>query len=131
METRRSTTGVAVMAGQHLLLTQSNLQSVVSLSSAEAEYHGICKGAVSCLFLKHWLDEWKVPCALTMKCESTAARAIACRVRVGKTKHAQARFLWLQQHTRHGVLVIEKVDGAKNSADLMTKVLSKQGPNDA
>lgn len=84
------------MAGQHLLLAKSHLQSVASLSSAEAEYYGICKGAVSCLFLKHLLDEWKVPCALTMKCDSTAARAIACRVGVGKTKHVQARFLRLQ-----------------------------------
>lgn len=126
LETRRSTTGVAVMAGQHLLLTKSNLQSVVSLSSAEAEYYGICKGAISCLFLKHLLEEWSIPCGLTMKCDSTAARAIACRVGVGKTKHVQARFLWLQQHTRDGVLTIEKVDGTKNNADLMTKILSRQ-----
>ncbi|CAK9026272.1 unnamed protein product [Durusdinium trenchii] len=70
--------------------------------------------------------EWSIPCGLTMKCDSTAARAIACRVGVGKTKHVQARFLWLQQHTRDGVLTIEKVDGTKNNADLMTKILSRQ-----
>ena len=127
LETRRSTSGLAIMIGQHFILAKSSLQNAVSLSSAEAEYYGLCKGSVASLCLKHLLDEWKVDSKLVMKCDSTAAKAIACRTGVGRTKHVQARFMWLQQHTRdgQGQLIIEKVDGTKNSADLMTKILGR------
>ena len=32
--------------------------------------------------------------------------------------------LWVQQRTRNGDIVVQKIDGTKNEADLMTKVLS-------
>ena len=38
-------------------------------------------------------------------------------------RHLQVRDLWLQKEVREGNIVIHKVPGASNPADLMTKVL--------
>ena len=42
--TRRSTNGGLVMHGSHLLKTWASTQTVVALSSGEAEYYGEVKG---------------------------------------------------------------------------------------
>ena len=43
--TRKSTSGGVVMWGNHLIKSWSSTQSVVALSSGEAEYYGMVKGA--------------------------------------------------------------------------------------
>ena len=43
--TRKSTQGGAIMFGQHCVKTWSSTQGVIALSSAEAEYYGLVKGA--------------------------------------------------------------------------------------
>eukprot|EP00973_Karenia_brevis_P015852 2169839-Karenia_brevis.AAC.1 len=40
--------------------------------------------------------------------------------------HLEIRDLWLQKEVRDGKLVVEKVFGESNPADLMTKVLSSK-----
>ena len=44
--TRRSTTGVIVRRGQHLLRHSSTVQKVIGLSSAESEYYALAKGGM-------------------------------------------------------------------------------------
>eukprot|EP00973_Karenia_brevis_P026166 3610206-Karenia_brevis.AAC.1 len=39
-------------------------------------------------------------------------------------RHLEIRDLWLQKEVREGKLQIEKIDGKKNPADLMTKILT-------
>ena len=43
--TRKSTSGGAVMLGEHTLRTYSSTQASVSLSSGEAEYYGLVQGS--------------------------------------------------------------------------------------
>ena len=50
--TRRSTSGGLIVYGSHVLKHWSTTQSTVSLSSAEAELSGICKGAAQGLGLQ-------------------------------------------------------------------------------
>ena len=44
--TRKSTSGGAVMIGSHCIRTYSSTQTLVSLSSGEAEYYGLVKGCL-------------------------------------------------------------------------------------
>ena len=39
-------------------------------------------------------------------------------------RHLEIRDLWLQKEVREGRLVVKKVIGSENPADLMTKILS-------
>ena len=55
--------------------------------------------------------------------DSDAGRALATRLGVGKMRHIQVRWLWLQERVREGDLAVKRVDGAQNVADLTTKYL--------
>ena len=44
-KTRKSTSGGVAMLGSHLIKSWSSTQDIVALSSGEAEYYGIVKGA--------------------------------------------------------------------------------------
>eukprot|EP00973_Karenia_brevis_P016967 2328400-Karenia_brevis.AAC.1 len=41
-------------------------------------------------------------------------------------RHLEIRDLWLQKEVADGKLVVEKVPGVDNPADLMTKILSSR-----
>ena len=59
-----------------------------------------------------------------MGTDSAAAKSFVNRRGLGKMRHLQIRDLWLQEEVDKGKLVIHKVKGAENAADLMTKILS-------
>ena len=40
---------------------------------------------------------------------------------VGKTKHKEMNFLWIQEVVRRSCIVVQRVAGDGNPADLMTK----------
>ena len=56
--------------------------------------------------------------------DSSAAKGFASRRGVGKMRHMQVRWLWLQEEVRKGSVRVFKVKGVENPADLMTKFLS-------
>ena len=45
---------------------------------------------------------------------------------VRRDKHLEIRDLWLQREVSLGMVLVNKVDGKKNPADLMTKYLRKE-----
>ena len=47
--TRKSTNGVCVMHGMHLIKSSATMQTVISMSSGEAEHYGVVKGAPPCV----------------------------------------------------------------------------------
>ena len=59
--TRRSTTGVILRRGSHLLMHSSTVQAVIGLSSAESEYYALTKGACTALGLQSHLADWEPP----------------------------------------------------------------------
>ena len=42
---------------------------------------------------------------------------------VGRVRHIQTRFLWVQERVRQGDLRVLQVQGSSNAADLGTKIL--------
>ena len=53
--------------------------------------------------------------------DSSAAKGIASRIGIGKIKHLDAGWLWIQECVKRGKLILRKVCGKHNPADLMTK----------
>ena len=90
--TRRSTTGVIVRRGQHLLRHSSTVQNVIGLSSAESEYYALTKGGCSGLGLQSLFADWNLKLQLSLHTDSSSAKAIASRRGTGKsTRHIQMR----------------------------------------
>ena len=95
LQTRKSTTGLVCQLGRHTVKHSSNLQSTVSLSSGESEFYALVKVGALGLGVKAMLDEWNIPVKLRLLSDSSAARGIASRRGLGKTRHIQTRFLWI------------------------------------
>ena len=53
--------------------------------------------------------------------DSSAARGHVSRPGLGKMRHIQTRYLWIQERVGEGHLKISSVPGTKNVADILTK----------
>ena len=58
--------------------------------------------------------------------DSSAAKGIASRTGLGKTRHIAVHLLWLQERLRNKEFTLYKCKGTENPADLMTKHLSRE-----
>ena len=55
--------------------------------------------------------------------DSAAARSILCRLGVGKVRHLEVKLLWVQRLVNEGAVLVSKVLGDENVADIGTKPL--------
>lgn len=111
--------------GSHILNSFSATQQVRSLSSGEAEYYAMTVLAGHGLFTKNILECLKIKVIVHLKGDSSAARGIASRQGVGKIRHMQVRFLWLQDEVKERRIKLGTEKSEENVADLGTKALEK------
>ena len=112
------------MHGGHLIKSWASTQTVVALSSGEAEYYGVTKGACEAIGLKGIAADMGLDLSIVLNTDSSAAKGIATRKGLGKVKHLETRTLWVQEKVDQGIIRVKKVDGAHNVADMLTKYLS-------
>ena len=125
-KTRKSTSGGVVMWGEHIIKSWSTTQSVIALSSGEAEYYGMVKGASVGLGIQSVLRDFEINVKLTLKSDASAAIAIASRRGLGKVRHIEVCQLWLQEKVRSGEVKVVKVGTDENVADSLTKYVSSE-----
>ena len=58
---------------------------------------------------------------IRVKTDSDAARSFVNRRGLGRMRHVEVRDLWLQEEVREGKVVVERIPGEEDPADLMTK----------
>ena len=102
----------------------SSNQSVIALSSGEAEYYAALKGASQALGFKAMLEDLGITAKIVLYTDSSAARGIIHRAGLGKLRHLETGYLWLQAAVKAKRLQVRKVLGAENPADLFTKHLA-------
>ena len=107
--------------GGRLIKTWSNSQGVVALSSGEAEYYGIVKGAGIAIGLQNMLKDFDVDMGIEIRTDASAAKGIANRRGLGKVRHMEVSQLWVQEKVSEGRIRIVKVKGEDNIADALTK----------
>ena len=111
------------MYGQHCVKTWSSTQAIISLSSGEAEYYGVVKASSVGLGLKAMLTDMGITPTLEVLTDASAAKGIASRTGLGKTRHIEVHYLWVQERIATKDLKLSKVWGHDNPADLLTKHL--------
>ena len=62
--------------------------------------------------------------SITLFTDSSAARGIIHRAGLGKLRHLETGYLWLQAPVKSKKLQVRQVLGTENLADLLTKHLS-------
>ncbi|CAK0829183.1 unnamed protein product [Prorocentrum cordatum] len=70
---------------------------------------------------KTYLIETQRPCNLKIYSDSTAGRGMCSRVGVGKVRHLELRYLWIQERLRLKAFELHKEDTSKMTADMLTK----------
>ena len=109
------------MFGQHCIKSWSSAQAIIALSSGEAEYYGVVKAASVGLRCKSMYMDINIPIAVHVHTDAEAAKGIASRTGLGKTRHIAVHYLWVQERVRTGDICLKKVLGNDNPADLLTK----------
>ena len=72
-ETRKSTSGGVVMLGQHVIKGWSNTQSVIALSSGEAEYYGLVRGTSIGIGIRSLMQDFGREMRVRTNTDSSAA----------------------------------------------------------
>ena len=99
------------MLGGHAIKHWSSTQTSVALSSGEAEFAGVIRGAGQGLGYKALLRDLGVEARLRVWTDSSAAIGICNRQGLGKLRHLDTHTLWIQQAVRTGRIDQRKVLG--------------------
>ena len=117
-----------MMLGTHVLESWSTNQAVIALSSGEAEYYGMVKGASQSIGLRGLADDlgvtYKGP--IQINTDASAAIGIGSRLGTGKVRHIEVNQLWLQDKVYIGEIVLNKVRTEENIADALTKAVNAE-----
>ena len=109
------------MLGKHVIKHWSSTQSIVSLSSGEAEYYGCVRAGSQSLGFKSLLKDLGLTKKIKVKTDASVAKSMASRRGLGGVKHLEVSQLWLQEKVNNGDIEIEKVRTDVNIADALTK----------
>ena len=122
---RKSTSGGIAFRGTHCIKSWSSNQTIIALSSAEAELYALLKGACQTLGLKSMAADLGDEVQAGLWSDASAAIAISQRSGLGKLRRIQTQFLWLQERVSAKELKLTKVLGTSNPADMLTKHLAR------
>ena len=122
--TRKSTSGgIAVWTGG-VVKSWSRTQGTIALSSGEAEFYAALKGVAEGLGLKSLMADMGVEVKVEVIQDSTSAKGTLSRSGIGKIKHLDTNWLWVQEVVRTRGVRLIKIDGTINPADVVTKPTS-------
>ena len=96
LKTRKSTTGMVLMRDAHCLKVSSHTQSTISLSSGESEYYGTVKCAAIDLGARSMLSDFGMCADVVVRTDSSSRLAVGSRRGLGRVRHVQTRYLWVQ-----------------------------------
>ena len=120
-KTRKSTSGGCILWGAHCLKGWSKTQSIIALSSGEAELAALVKGSVELMGMRSIMGDFGFQVILDLATDATAAIGMVVREGLGKVRHLAVADFWVQEKQRLGEIAYKKVDGHLNPADAMTK----------
>ena len=98
----KNTSGGLLRFGSHVLKAWSSTQSVVALSSGEAEYYALLRGVSGGFGMRSVMNDMRIYPEVTAATYCTAAKGLAARRGLGKTRHMEVCYLWLQDMVDRG-----------------------------
>ncbi len=111
---------------EYPLLAWSTPQATVAMSSGEAVMYGCVKASVEGLAVVSGYGDLGELRGLGVGVDSSAASGIVRRVGLGKLKHIDTKYFWIQRARQQGWLGAYKVDGKQNGAYSMTTYMDRQ-----
>jgi hypothetical protein len=122
IRTRKSTTGGSILLGSCCTKFFCKGQAVIALSSGEAEYYGFVSMGSQLLGEHSMLLDWGVSLGTpNVNMDASAGIAIGSRRGLGRVKHIDTVFLWVQEVVDQGRLRLTKKKTTEMLADILTK----------
>jgi hypothetical protein len=118
---RKSTSGGVVMMGGVAVKHWSRTQRSRALSSGEAEYYAVVTGTAEGLGVQSLGVDMGIEMKVRVWTDSDASRSVASRRGVGKLRHVELKYLWVQEVVKSGRVTMKRVNGVDNVADHLTK----------
>ena len=120
-KTRRSTTGGVLVVDGGVVKSWSSMQTTVAQSSGEAEYYAMVRAAAEALGLRAIMNDLGWQAVVRVWVDSSAAKSMSARIGLGKVRHMEVKYLWLQEAVRDKRIMVKKILGTQNPADALTK----------
>jgi hypothetical protein len=127
-DTGRSTGGYVAKIGTGSVDWSSKIQSLVALSSTEAEYIAGAEAGKEIKWMRSLLGEfgYKLNSASTLYIDNQSAINVAKNPEHhGRMKHLDLRFHWLRENVEAGIIDPKHVGTADMVADVLTKPLQR------
>lgn len=128
LDRRRSTTGYVFTVGGNTVSWKSNLQSIVALSTTEAEYVALTEAVKEALWIQGLLTEMGFKQEkVTLWCDSQSAISLAKNNTFHeRTKHIAIKFNFIRDVIEEGSVEVLKIHTSQNPADMLTKGIHVQ-----
>ncbi|TFY64067.1 hypothetical protein EVJ58_g2864 [Rhodofomes roseus] len=127
-DTGRSISGYVIKMGTGAISWSSHLQTIVALSTTEAEFVAAVSAGQEFLWLRNLLTElgFDVSLASKLRIDSLSTLSIAKNFEHhGCIKHLDLRFYWLKDEVAKGRIEIIHLRTSDMPADILTKSLAK------
>ncbi|THG94740.1 hypothetical protein EW145_g8084 [Phellinidium pouzarii] len=127
-DNRRSTSGMVVKMGTGAISWASRLQTIVTLSTTEAEYISAVQSGQEIIWLRNLLSEfgYEFTGPPTLYVDNQSALAVARNPEHhGRMKHLDLRHYWLRDVVEAGDIDIKYLPTKSMPADIMTKALGR------
>jgi transposase InsO family protein len=123
LEKRKSTTGYVFIIAGGAVSWVSKLQTVVALSTTEAEYMAATQACKEAIWMKKLMEELgHKQEKILLYCDSQSALHIARNPAFhSRTKHIDVQYHFVREVVEDGSVDFQKVNTKKNPADALTK----------
>jgi hypothetical protein len=130
VDDRHSICGYVFTLNKGAISWSSKKQSVVALSSTEAEYIGITHAAKEATWIRHLLSELYSPLVLqypiTLYCDNKSAIELVKNATFhSRTKHIAIRYHFIREAHNDGTIVLDHRGTDEMPADIFTKPLDR------
>ena len=126
-DSHKSTTGYVYLAGGGAITWMSKKQSVVAMSSTDAEYVALSEAGHEACWLRSLYQELGYDQAkpTQIRCDNNGAITMACNPQFHKqAKHIDIRWHWICNLVEEETIDVQSCRDPEQTADILTKVLA-------
>lgn len=127
-ENRHSQSGSITYLNNNIITWMSKRQTLVALSSAEAEYIGMTEALKSAIHFNNLLKELKFKRTYAkICCDNVAALQLSShKIHHQRTKHIDLRYHFIRERIQSKQIKLDYINTKFNTADCLTKLVSPQ-----
>ena len=124
----KSTSGYVFIAAGGAITWRSKKQTVIALSTTEAEYIALCEAGREACWLRNLYSELGLPqkSPTTIKGDNDSSISLAKEAQFhNRSKHIAIRYHWIRNLVNDEEIIIEDCRDPDQTADVLTKAIPK------